>query len=189
MRIVGGRLRGRTLITPAHEGLRPTSDRVRQASFNILAHGIADFELEGAAVLDLFAGTGALGLEALSRGARSCLFVEENAEARALIRRNVEALGLTGFTRIFRRSAVDLGPASARDRSTLAFLDPPYGKGLAERALISAAEGGWLNSGAVAVIEERKGTHLVLPRGFLELDRRAWGDTEVLFARFTGSSA
>jgi 16S rRNA (guanine966-N2)-methyltransferase len=143
--------------------------------------------LEGAKVLDLFAGTGALGLEALSRGASFCLFVEEGAEARALIRRNVEALGLTGVTKIFRRDATDLGPAGNRGGATLVFLDPPYGKGLAERALASAARGGWLAPGAVAVIEERKGAALTLPAGFTAIDQRRWGDTEGYFARFTAS--
>ena len=186
MRIVGGQFRGRPLAAPGDDRTRPTSDRVREAVFNILEHGIADFELRGAKVLDVFAGTGALGLEALSRGATFCLFVEEEAEARALIRRNVEALGLTGVTKIFRRDATDLGPAGRNDGFTLAFLDPPYGLGLAEQALTSAAVGGWLAPGAVAVIEQRKGTAIVLPAGYTQLDRRAWGDTEVTFARWSG---
>ena len=184
MRIVGGKFRGRPLAAPTGEGTRPTSDRVRESVFNILLHGIPDFSLPGTKVLDLFAGTGALGLEALSRGAAFCLFVEEDAEARALIRRNVEALGLTGVTKIFRRDATDLGPASRNGGFALVFLDPPYGQGLAERALVSAAAGGWLAPGAIAVIEERKGTAVSLPAGYMPLDRRAWGDTEVLFARF-----
>lgn len=185
MRIVGGSLRGRALATPADARIRPTSDRVREAIFNILAHGIADFTLEGAQVLDLFAGTGALGLEALSRGAKSCLFVEEDAEARGLIRRNVEAFGLTGVTRIFRRDATDLGPAQNRGGHTLAFLDPPYGMGLAERALTAAAAGRWLADGAIALVEERKGAMTGLPEGFKEINRRVWGDTEAVFARFS----
>jgi 16S rRNA (guanine966-N2)-methyltransferase len=184
MRIVGGRFRGRPLATPGDDRIRPTSDRVREAVFNILVHGIPDFSLDGIRVLDLFAGTGALGIEALSRGAAYCLFVEEDAEARALIRRNVEALGLTGITKIFRRDATSLGLASNRGTSGLVFLDPPYGKGLAERALTSAASGGWLAPAAVAVIEERKGTTLTLPAGFAAVDQRTWGDTQVLFARF-----
>jgi 16S rRNA (guanine966-N2)-methyltransferase len=184
MRIVGGRFRGRTLAAPEHEGTRPTSDRVREAVFNILAHGVRDFDLEGAKVLDLFAGTGALGLEALSRGAAFCLFVEEAAEARAVIRRNIEALGLTGASKIFRRDATDLGPAGSRGEARLVFLDPPYGQGLAERALACAAAGGWLAGGAVAVIEERKGAAVTLPAGFVLVDHRTWGDTEVTFARF-----
>jgi 16S rRNA (guanine966-N2)-methyltransferase len=154
--------------------------------FNILAHGMPGFALAGVRVLDLFAGTGALGLEALSRGAAFCLFVEQEADARALVRRNVEALGLTGVTKIFRRDASDLGPAGRNGGFALVFLDPPYGQGLAERALASAAEGGWLTPGAIAVIEERKGTGVALPAGFEALDQRSWGDTQALFARFTG---
>ena len=186
MRIVGGQFRGRPLTAPAHEGTRPTSDRAREAIFNILAHGIPDFELLGARALDLFAGTGALGLEALSRGAAFCLFVEQEAEARALIRRNVEALGLTGVSKIFRRDATELGSAGRNGGFTLAFLDPPYGQGLAERALASAAQGAWLAPGAIVIIEERKGTGLSLPAGFDALDQRTWGDTQALFARFVG---
>jgi 16S rRNA (guanine966-N2)-methyltransferase len=186
MRIVGGRFRGRALATPGDARTRPTSDRVREAVFNILAHGIPGWDLEGARVLDLFAGTGALGLEALSRGAAFCLFVEEDAEARALIRRNVEALGLTGVTKIFRRDATDLGAAGRQGGFTLAFLDPPYGQGLAERALVSAAEGDWLAADALAVIEERKGTEITLAPPYAAIDTRSWGDTEVLFARVTG---
>jgi 16S rRNA (guanine966-N2)-methyltransferase len=189
MRIVGGQFRGRPLAAPSDERTRPTSDRVREAIFNILAHGIADFELQGAKVLDLFAGTGALGLEALSRGAAYCLFVEQEAEARALIRRNVEAFGLTGVTKIFRRDATDLGPAGRNEGFTLAFLDPPYGRGLAERALVSAAQGGWLAPGAIAVSEDRKDADLALPAGYAAVDRRSWGDTQVLFARFAGGEA
>jgi 16S rRNA (guanine966-N2)-methyltransferase len=189
MRIVGGRLRGRTLAAPADHATRPTSDKVRESVFNILAHGIPDFSLEGVRVLDLFAGTGALGIEALSRGAAYCLFVEESAEARAVIRRNVEALALTGVTKIFRRDATDLGPAPNRGTYGLAFLDPPYGKGLTERALASAAGGGWLSANAVAVVEERKGEPLAPPSQFALLDRRTWGDTQVLFARYTGTAS
>jgi 16S rRNA (guanine966-N2)-methyltransferase len=183
VRIVGGRLRGRPLAAPKHEGLRPTSDRVREAVFNILAHGIEDFDLEGARVIDLFAGTGALGLEALSRGAAYCLFVEEAAEARALIRQNVEAFGLTGVTRIFRRDATDLGPAGNMAPYRLAFLDPPYGQGLGEKALSGLVAGSWLEPAALAVLEERAGVAVALPPGVHEIDRRAWGDTEVRFLR------
>jgi 16S rRNA (guanine966-N2)-methyltransferase len=183
MRIVAGTLRGRPLITPAHSGLRPTSDRVREAVFNILAHGIEGFELAGARVVDLFAGTGALGIEALSRGAAFCVFVEDDADARAIVRRNIEAFGLTGQTRIFRRDATDLGPAGARDVATLMFLDPPYGKDLASLALASAVNGGWLASGAVVVCEERAGEPLRAPRPLVEIDRRTYGDTQVVFFR------
>jgi 16S rRNA (guanine966-N2)-methyltransferase len=183
MRIVAGRFRGRPIATPDHDGLRPTSDRVREAVFNVLAHGIDGFELSGARVIDLFAGTGALGLEALSRGAGYCLFIDSEAEARALIRRNVEAFGLTGETKIFRRDATDLGRAGPRDIVTLAFLDAPYDQGLADTALASLVHGGWLAPAAVVVVEERDGVTVTLPPGLQEIDRRRYGDTQVIFAR------
>lgn len=183
MRIVGGRFRGREIASPSGAAVRPTSDRVRESVFNILTHGIPGFAIEGARVIDLFSGTGALGLEALSRGAAYCLFVEESPEARALIRTNIETLGLTGVTRIFRRDATDLGPAGNMPAYALAFLDPPYGKGLAEKALQALRDGNWLTPGAIAVIEERAGAGIALPAGFEELDRRTYGDTEVLFVR------
>ncbi|MEW5964756.1 MAG: 16S rRNA (guanine(966)-N(2))-methyltransferase RsmD, partial [Pseudomonadota bacterium] len=163
--------------------LRPTSDRVRESVFNILAHGVADFALDGARVIDLFAGTGALGIEAISRGAAYCLFVEDDAAARALIRENVEALGLTGVTRIFRRDASDLGPAGPIAAFDLAFLDPPYGKGLATRALGALVAGGWLKPAAIVVVEEREGAELTLPPALTEIDRRRYGDTGVVIAR------
>lgn len=184
MRIVGGAFRGRALATPVNEGLRPTSDRVRESVFNILLHGVPDFTLEGARVIDLFAGTGALGIEAVSRGAAYCLFVEEAPDARALIRQNIEVMGLTGATRIFRRDATDLGPAGNMERYTLAFLDPPYDKGLGEKALTMLRDGQWLAPGAIAVFEERASSAVTLPSGFSEFDRRIWGDTQVLFLRF-----
>lgn len=188
MRIVAGRFRGRAIAAPEHEGLRPTSDRVRESAFNILAHGIQDFELEGARVIDLFAGTGALGLEAMSRGAGYCLFVEDNADARALIRTNVEAFGLQGETRIFRRDATDLGPAGNMEAYDLAFLDPPYGKGLGEKALQILAEGKWLKAGAIALLEDRSGVSIALPGAFEEIDQRTYGDTTVRFLRYTGTA-
>jgi 16S rRNA (guanine966-N2)-methyltransferase len=183
MRIVAGKFRGRAIAAPAHEGVRPTSDRVRESVFNILAHGIADFNLNGARVIDLFAGTGALGLEALSRDAAYCLFVEDNADSRALIRTNIEAFGLTGETRIFRRDATDLGPAGNMGSYSLAFLDPPYGKGLGEKALAILSEGKWLTAGAIAVLEERAGTPASLPAGYDLIDLRTYGDTVIRFLR------
>ncbi|MCB1515034.1 MAG: 16S rRNA (guanine(966)-N(2))-methyltransferase RsmD [Hyphomicrobiaceae bacterium] len=188
MRIVGGTLRGRTLASPEHQGVRPTSDRVREAVFNILAHASDYPPLDGARVIDLFAGTGALGIEAISRGARNCLFVETDAQSRALIRRNIETFGLTGVTRLFRRDATDLGDAGTMDAFDIAFLDPPYGKGLGERALAALANGGWLVPGALAVLEERAGTGLTLPAGYEDMDRRTWGDTDVHFLLWRGST-
>src|SRR5436305_1459466 len=143
MRIVGGRLRGRVLAAPKSQAIRPTADRLREAVFNILVHGYAD-PVTGARVLDLFAGTGALGLEALSRGAAQAVFIDDSAEGRWLLRENVAALGLGGVTRIFRRDATRLGDAHPVGAFSLVFLDPPYGKGLAERALAAARAGAWL---------------------------------------------
>jgi 16S rRNA (guanine966-N2)-methyltransferase len=190
MRIVAGRFRGRTLAAPEGTHTRPTSDRVREAVFNILEHGIAGFSFAGIRVLDLFAGTGALGLEALSRGAAFCLFVEEDADARGLIRRNIETLGLTGATKVFRRDAANLGPAGNRGGFSLVFLDPPYEQsGLAQRALFSATQGGWLAPGAIAVVEDSKRATMAVPAGFAVLEQRTWGDTQVLFSRFNTTEA
>lgn len=189
MRIVGGRLRGRALASPSHEGVRPTSDRVRESVFNILAHGIDGLDLDGVRVIDMFAGTGALGIEAVSRGAQYALFVEDGAESRAVIRRNIEAFGLMGQTRIFRRDATDMGPIGTMAPFGLAFLDPPYGAGLGEKALDALRDGGWLIPGAIVVAEESASTPVVWPRGYEEIDRRTWGDTEVAFARVMGPAA
>src|SRR5262249_46490923 len=145
-------------------------------------HGYGD-PVTGARVLDLFAGTGALGIEALSRGAGYVLFVDDGAEARALLRENTQTLGLAGVTRIFRRDATKLGPAHPVEPFTLAFLDPPYGKGLAEQALAFAHEGGWLVPGAMAVVEETADAAFTAPAGFEELERRRYDDTEFVFLR------
>ena len=184
MRVVGGKFRGRPIAAPEHAGLRPTADRVRESLFNILAHGIEGFSFDGARVIDLFAGTGALGIEALSRGAGYCLFVEEAAEARALIRTNIEAMGLTGVTRIFRRDATDLGPAGNMEAYALAFLDPPYGQGLGEKALAALGGGKWLAPGAIVVIEESAEAEVQWPAGFSGIDRRSYGGTTIVFLRY-----
>jgi 16S rRNA (guanine966-N2)-methyltransferase len=182
MRIVGGRLGGRTLASPRSPAIRPTADRLRESLFNILVHAYGD-PVTGARVLDLFAGTGALGLEALSRGAAFALLVDDATEARALLRENVAALGLGGVTRIFRRDATRLGPAHPLEPFSLAFLDPPYGKGLAEKALVSARDGGWLAPGALAVVEEAADAAFTAPAGFEEFERRRYDDTQVVFLR------
>ena len=186
MRIVGGRLRGRALaVPPAGSAIRPTADRLREALFNILIHAYGD-PVTGARVLDLFAGTGALGLEALSRGAVFALFVEEGAEARALIRANVEALGLAGITRIFRRDAAALGAAHPVEPFSLAFVDPPYGRQLAEKALVSTRAGGWLAPDALVVVEESAKAELAVPEGFVERERRRYDATLLLFLTLQG---
>src|SRR5712672_1689929 len=165
MRIVGGRLRGRALVAPKSQNVRPTADRLREALFNILVHAYGD-PITDARVLDLFAGTGALGIEALSRGAVFALFVDDGAQARALLRENVAALGLGGVTRVFRRDAAKLGPAHPVEPFSLAFLDPPYGQGLAEKALVAARAGGWLAGGALIVVEEAAKASVAAPESF-----------------------
>jgi 16S rRNA (guanine966-N2)-methyltransferase len=182
MRVVGGSLRGRTLAAPKSQTIRPTADRLREALFNILIHAY-DNPLAGARVLDLFAGTGALGIEALSRGAAFTLFVDDGAEARALLRENVATLGLGGTSRIFRRDATKLGQAHPVEPFAVAFLDPPYGKGLAEQALISARAGGWLVPDALIVVEEATKAKFTAPEGFAELERRGYDDTEFVILR------
>ncbi len=181
MRIVGGRLRGRPLAGPRSHAIRPTSDRLRETLFNVLRHSYGLPEPE-TRVLDLFAGTGALGLEAMSRGASSALFVETSPEGRGIIRTNIEALGLNGVTRILRRDATDLGTVGTIQPFDLAFCDPPYGRGLGERALASAAGGGWLKPGAFCLLEERAGAAIELPAGFETLDRREAGDSQLILA-------
>lgn len=184
MRIVGGAWRGRRLATPRTETIRPTSDRLREALFNVLAHAYDD-AASGARVLDLFAGTGALGFEALSRGATYALLVDDGAEARSVIRANIEAFGAEGITRLFRRDATKLGPAGPAGAFSLVFCDPPYGRDLAPAALASASAGGWLTPGALAVIEEAATSTVALPAGFEELERRAYGETAIILARHT----
>jgi 16S rRNA (guanine966-N2)-methyltransferase len=183
MRIVGGKFKGHSLASPGGLNTRPTSDRVRESIFNILAHGIDDLALEGARVMDLFAGTGALGLEALSRGARFCQFVDESAEARGLIRRNADALGLIGQCKMWRRDATKLGPCAPQTPFDLIFADPPYGKGLGEKALRSLVEGGWLSPNAVVVLEETEKAVVAEIAGVGLLDSRVYGDTQVRIYR------
>jgi 16S rRNA (guanine966-N2)-methyltransferase len=182
MRVVGGKLRSRPIAGPKSQAVRPTSDRSRESLFNILMHAYGD-PITGARVLDLFAGTGALGIEAISRGATYVLFVDDGVEARALLRDNVETLGLGGVTRIFRRDATTLGPAHPLEPFDLVFLDPPYGKELAEKALASAREGGWLKPQAMIVVEEAADARFTAPDGFEELERRTYDDTEFAFLR------
>jgi len=183
MRVVGGRLRGRNIVAPSSREIRPTADRLREALFNILIHAYDD-PVGGARVLDLFAGTGALGIEAISRGAAFTLFVDNGAEARALLRNNIEALGLGGVSKVYRRDATRLGPAHPLEPFGLVFLDPPYGKGLGEAALASLRDGGWLAPDALLVVEEAKAAAFAAPAGFAELERRAYDDTEFVVLRY-----
>src|ERR1700694_5743566 len=182
MRVVGGRLKGRNLASPASRDIRPTADRLRESLFNILIHAYED-PIADARVLDLFAGTGALGIEAISRGAKFALFVDNGAEARALLRNNVEALALGGVTKVYRRDATNLDEAHPVDPFSLVFLDPPYAKKLAEKALASLRDGGWLAPGALLVVEEATDAGFATPVGFSEIERRRYDETELMFLR------
>jgi len=184
MRIVAGQFKGRAIATPSGHATRPTSDRTREAVFNILAHAPWNDGLDAKRVLDLFAGSGALGFEAISRGAAFALFVETDAAARGAIRDNIEALGLFGVTRIHRRDATDLGakPAGLGDPFDLVFLDPPYARGLGETALAKLQHGGWINPGAL-IVYECGGDETPPTPGYEELDVRDYGAAKVLFLR------
>ncbi len=190
MRIVGGRLKGRALITPRTNATRPTSDRARESIFNILAHADWGPELEGARVIDLFAGSGALGFEALSRGAAFALFVETEAGARGALRENAEKLDLLGVTRMHRRDATALGkkPAGVGAPFSLAFLDPPYRKGLIGPALAMLDKGEWLSPGAIAVVESAANEPSPAPEAtdasFEVLDEREYGEARISFLRY-----
>ena len=182
MRIVGGRLKGRVLAAPASRAIRPTSERLRESIFDILEHRHPG-RIEGARVVDLFAGSGALAIEALSRGARFALFIDNGAEARALLRANVEALALGGVTRIWRADATKLGQAPSGGPFALAFLDPPYGRNLAAPALASLIEGGWLEPDALCVVEEAAKAAIAAPEGLTLVDERVYGDTRIAILR------
>ena len=186
MRVVGGRFRGRALAAPDTRDIRPTSDRLRESIFNILAHGYDD-PIARARVIDLFAGTGALGIEALSRGAQRAMFVDDGASARALIRANIETLGLGGVTRLFRRDATKLGDAPLGEIFDLAFLDPPWGRDLAPLALASLGQGGWLAPNALCIVEEDARVNAPLPDGFTLVEQRDHGTAQTIFARWSAA--
>lgn len=188
MRIIGGTRRGLKLAevgegdVTAH--LRPTSDRVREAIFNLLTNSARENPVPGARVLDLFAGTGALGLEALSRGAARVAFVDDGAKARALLRANIEKMQAMGVTDVWRRDATRLGPNRGPGYG-LVFLDPPYRKGLVERALIALRDGGWLSPGAVLMTECAADEAQGAVEGFTEFDTRSYGETRIAFLTHT----
>ncbi len=182
MRITGGQFKGRRINAAKGDVSRPTTDRTRESLFNILAHD-KSLSLEGAKVIDCFAGSGALGFEAISRGAASCLFIEQDASARGAIRNNIEALGLFGVMRILRRSALALGklPANAGGPFNLAFLDPPYRKDFAPRAMQSLVQGGWLEEEAMIIVEQAKDEDAIDLPNFKIRDHRTYGDTRISF--------
>ena len=185
MRIVAGSLKGRAILAPEGQNTRPTSDRARQAIFNVLEHAAWGESLHGARVMDIYAGSGALGFEALSRGAAFALFVEIDDGARGVIRENMDAYGLFGRGRVHRRSAIDLGerPGSVGEAFDLAFLDPPYAKGLGEQTLERLREGQWLKPGAIVVFERGSDEPDIDTPGYERLDARDYGAARVLFLR------
>ncbi|MCF6325686.1 MAG: 16S rRNA (guanine(966)-N(2))-methyltransferase RsmD [Devosiaceae bacterium] len=182
MRIIAGRFRGKRIHSPDDDTIRPTSDRVKEALFSILASrlpaGFVDIK-----VLDLFAGTGALGLEALSRGAQLAAFVDNGVQARGIIRSNIEFFGIGGQTKLLKRDATDLGTAEKFLPFDLIFLDPPYGHGMAEKALESGLDGGWFASSATLVLEEKRGCNVTVPGGFEMCDSRDYGASTVRFLK------
>ncbi len=182
MRIVGGKLKGRALKSPGSDRVRPTSDRLRETIFDILIHAYGN-PIEGARVIDLFAGTGAMGFEALSRGACLALFVEQTAAACAILRANIQTLGLEKAACVLRRDARKLGNAPDGEEYNLVFLDPPYGRGLAPPALAALRDGGWLAQNSLLVIEESAGARIVLPEGFAQCETRRFGTTQIVLAR------
>jgi len=191
VRIVAGRLKGRTIVAPDGQGTRPTSDRARQAVFNVLEHAAWAEPLDGMRVMDLFAGSGALGFEAISRGAAFALFVETDDEARGAIRENADAYGVMGRTRVHRRSAIDLGgrPGSDGEAFDLAFLDPPYRQGMGEQALARLIEGNWLRPGAIVVFERGSDEPEIDTPGYERLDARDYGAARVLFLKLRATDA
>jgi 16S rRNA (guanine966-N2)-methyltransferase len=183
VRIVGGEFRGRSLAVPKSNAIRPTADRTRESLFNILSHAYPE-AIDGTRMMDIFAGTGAVGLEGASRGCRHVLFVESSVEGRGLLWENIDALGLHGRTRMLRRDATDLGSVGNLEPFEFLFADPPYGEGLGEKAFKAAADGGWLVPGALAIIEERADVVVDMPPAYLFLETRTFGDSKMHFYRY-----
>jgi 16S rRNA (guanine966-N2)-methyltransferase len=183
MRVIGGKLRGRVFKGPTSDTIRPTSDRLRETIFDIIMHSFAEAIID-AKVIDLFAGTGAIAIEALSRGASAAILVDDNVKAMALIRENLLALDLCEVGRLIRRDARKLGPCPDTELYGFAFLDPPYRKGLVEPSLIALREGLWLKPGALIVMEESVEQEVLLPSGFILQKTRVYSDTKIIFAEF-----
>lgn len=184
MRIVGGKLRGRAITAPkaGSSDIRPTTDRARESLFNVIQHNYPEL-LDQARVLDLFSGTGALGFEAISRGASSVLFVESGTQARGLLRQTIQSLGLEGTTKLFRRDATNMGTVGTTEPFGLVFADPPYGRSMGEQALNSLAEGKWLKREALVVLEEARNASFTLPRGYMIDSERLLSSTILRFIR------
>ena len=186
MRIIGGRLKGSILVSLEGNHLRPTADRVKESVFNILLHGTNEFTIENITVIDVFCGTGALGLEAISRGAKHSVFIDSNKDALEITRQNASSMGLEREVTVLKLDAQDLAhpPNTITSPATLAFLDPPYNQGLVGTALLGLRGKGWLEQGAVCVIEVSAKEELNIPEDFYVLNERIYGLTRIVFLRY-----
>ena len=182
MRIIGGKFKGRALKAPKSQDIRPTTDRIRENLFNIISHNFGE-HLDNTRVLDLFAGTGALGIEALSRGARFALFIENSIEGRGLLRENIESLSLQGHSKVFRRDAANLGPIGSLGQFDLVFADPPYDQNLGEKAAASLIKGGWLSPSALLILEESKESAPDSLPGYEHIEAKTYGATKISIFR------
>jgi 16S rRNA (guanine966-N2)-methyltransferase len=187
MRIIAGKFRSKILNSPKSDDIRPTSDRVRQSIFNILSSRLSN-DFSGLSVLDLFAGTGAMGIEAISRGADEVVFIDSGVEARGLLRQNIEYFGIAGQAKLLKCDASNLTKLNKFEPFNLIFIDPPYGKGLGEKALKSAMDNGWIAPDATIVLEEKAETEIVIPDGFELCDERKYGSTQVWFLKYIGDA-
>ena len=182
MRIIAGQFRGKKLKSPPSADIRPTIDRVRQSIFNILSSNFSH-DFAGKNVLDLFAGTGAMGIEAMSRGAEFVCFVDSKVEARSLIRFHIEDFGIAGKAKLLKRDACNLGKMDRFEKFNLIFIDPPYGNNLGEKALKNALENEWVAEGAIIVLEEKAGLEIEFPKSLELFDKRKYGNSEIYFLR------
>jgi len=185
MRIIGGSHKGRSINAPAGGHTRPTSDRVRESIFNILAHSIEDFDLNQITVVDVFAGTGALGFEALSRGAKHATFIDFTRRALDAVKENAAILGKCKSTTVLKLDATHFSPPprAAKAPCGLAFLDAPYEKELSLPALLGIVNKGWVQSGAIVIVELAAKEEIELPRQYEQLDERSYGSARVLFLK------
>lgn len=185
MRIISGKHRGRRIAMTEGVDIRPTSGRTREAIFNILVHGSfgrdGDSPIIGKRVVDIFCGSGGLGLEALSRGAEHVTFIDRNPQSLALARENIEHFKETETTSLIRSDSTQLPPAPFP--CTVAFADPPYDKGMAAPALKSLKANGWLEENALVVLELSSHELLHIPEGYELLDERKYGNSKVLILR------
>ncbi|MBL6933433.1 MAG: 16S rRNA (guanine(966)-N(2))-methyltransferase RsmD [Rhodospirillales bacterium] len=186
MRIVGGKFRGRILNAPPGRHVRPTSDRAREGIFNVLAHSMDWDGFDGITIVDVFSGTGALGLEAMSRGAAHGVFIDNDAVSLKCVRENAAALGEARNITPLKLDATRLAPPPRTTNAPLglAFMDAPYGSNLTDQALLGLCHKGWLAPGALVIVEIGKDMEVVLPREFQSIDERTYGAAKILFLQF-----